>query len=63
MTATARTVVLPVVERSQTGTTHAAPNKVRTLLWRELCQCLFEHRPVTLLPRPYNGRPATPSNQ
>lgn len=38
-------------------------NKIRTLLWRALCQCLFEQRPVTLLPRPYTGRPTTPTNQ
>lgn len=44
-------------------TTATQTYKIRTMLWAALCQCLFEHRLVTLLPRPYNGRPATPSNQ
>ena len=45
-----------------TTTTPAQTYRLRTLMWAALCQCLFEQRPVTLLPRPYNGRPATPNN-
>ncbi len=40
-----------------------ATYKIRSMLWRALCQCLFERRPVTLLPRPYKGRPDAPANQ